>query len=146
MPLQFPVTTYRNENRGFIMGQVKIYGLTKNINNNRQEISDAIHKSIVEAFKFPKNKKFHRFIKLSKDDFIYPESRTENYLIIEIVMIEGRNSGTKKELINVLYKNLADVGIKSDDVEITIFDIPANNWGIRGISGDELKLNYTIKI
>jgi hypothetical protein len=32
------------------------------------------------------------------------------------------------------------------DVEITITETPKYNWGIRGMIGDELKLNYKVEV
>ena len=128
------------------MGQVKIYGREENITKNRDKISSAIHESIVEALQFPVEKKFQRFIKLSADDFIYPESRSENYLIIEIVMFTGRTQETKRKLIILLYSKLNTIGIEKDDLEITLIEEPAENWGIRGSVGSELKLNYKVEV
>ena len=31
-------------------------------------------------------------------------------------------------------------------VEITIFETPRGHWGIRGLPGDELDLNYTVQV
>ena len=33
-----------------------------------------------------------------------------------------------------------------NDIEITIFETPKANWGIRGLPGNELRLNYTVDI
>ena len=128
------------------MGQVKIYGLEENINRNRDIISSAIHKSIVEALQFPEDKKFQRFIKLSADDFVFPESRSEKYLIIEIVMFAGRSDDTKKQLIKLLFENLKKINIDENDVEIVLFEEPPINWGIRGCNGEDLKINYKVDI
>ena len=51
---------------------------------------------MVESLSFPKNKRAHRFINLEKEDFYYPEGRTDDYIIIEIMMISGRTVETKK--------------------------------------------------
>ncbi len=36
--------------------------------------------------------------------------------------------------------------IKNQDLEITIFETPMSNWGIRGFQGDELALHYKVKV
>jgi hypothetical protein len=38
------------------------------------------------------------------------------------------------------------LGIHKNDVEITIFETPRENWGIRGLPGDELPLNYKVDV
>lgn len=128
------------------MGQVKIFGLEKHLDENRSAISEAIHISLQQAFALPPDKRFHRFISLSQNDFIYPEDRSEKYTIIEISIFEGRSIETKKDLIKLIFNKLEKLGIANQDVEITIFETPKHNWGIRGKAGDELQLNYKVEI
>ena len=110
-------------------------------------LSAAIHNAIVEALVYSPEKKFHRLIGLEKSEFIYPVDRSENYTIIEISMFEGRSIETKKLLIRLLFANIErEVGIKSQDVEITIYETPKQNWGIRGLCGDELALGYKVDV
>lgn len=129
------------------MAQIKIYGLKSHLEANRASISAAVHAAIVEALHYPKEKKFHRFISLDKEGFIYPEDRSDRYTIIEISMFEGRSVEAKKELIRLLFQNLEQqAGIANQDVEVAIFETPKENWGIRGLPGDELRLNYATEV
>lgn len=129
------------------MGQIKIYGLDEKIDKNRKKISDVIHSSVMDAFKYPENKRFHRFIKLAKEDFIYSNERTENYTIVEISIFEGRTIEAKKRLIKLLFERFkSKIGIENNDLEITIFETAKENWGIRGLPGDELSLNYKVEV
>jgi phenylpyruvate tautomerase PptA (4-oxalocrotonate tautomerase family) len=78
---------------------------------------------------------------------LYPEGRTDAYTIIEIAMIEGRSVDAKKKLIRLLFDNIRDkVNIQHQDIEISIHESPACNWGFRGMHGDEVKLNYKINV
>ncbi|PMN67072.1 tautomerase family protein [Enterovibrio norvegicus] len=129
------------------MAQIKIYGLKDNLDKNRDAISSSIHDSVMSALEYPKEKKFHRFISLNKDDFIYPDDRSEEYIIIEISMFEGRSIEAKKSLIRELFNNInTATGISSQDIEITIYETPKENWGIRGMPGDELALGYKVEV
>lgn len=129
------------------MGQIKIFGNKDFIKQNKETISNEIHKAVVESIKYPENKKFHRFLGLEKDDFIYPNDRSEKYLIIEISLFEGRSNEAKRTLIKEIYKNLKKaLGIEEIDIEITIFETPKINWGIRGLCGDQLELNYKVEV
>ena len=110
-------------------------------------LSETIHKSVVDALSYPAEKRFHRFIALESENFVFPSNRTHEYIIIEISMFEGRSVEAKKALVHALYKNIAgNCGISTNDVEITIFETPKENWGIRGIPGDELALNYKVNV
>ena len=129
------------------MTQIKIFGLKSNLAKNTEALSSAIHSAVMKALSYPPNKKFHRFISLDKNEFFYPSDRSENYTIIEISMFEGRSMESKKELIKLIFANIdRQVGIKPQDIEITIFETPRHNWGIRGMSGDELSLNYKVDV
>ena len=129
------------------MPQVKIYGLLENIAARRIALSDAIHTALMEGIGTPEAKRFQRFIVLDPANFIFPGDRTNHYTIIEISMFEGRSIAAKKNLIRLLYENIASAtDIKPQDIEITIFETPQCNWGIRGIPGDELKLSYSVDV
>jgi phenylpyruvate tautomerase PptA (4-oxalocrotonate tautomerase family) len=129
------------------MAQVKIYGLKSALADKREVLSKAIHESLMEAFALPEDKRFHRFIGLEKEDFLYPSDRSENYTIIELSLFEGRSVEAKKQLINRLFtKAKAYTGIEAQDLEVTLFETPKCNWGIRGMPGDELALNYKVNV
>ena len=129
------------------MAQIKIYGLKSSLLEKTSSLSSAIHAAVVEALAFPSDKKFHRFIALEKSEFIFPADRSDNYTIIEISMFEGRSAESKKSLIRLIFANIErDVGIAPQDVEITITETPKQNWGIRGLCGDELALGYKVNV
>ena len=62
-------------------------------------------------------------------------------------MFEGRSAEAKRNLIKALFISIQqNCGIEPQDVEITIFETPKANWGIRGMPGDELTLNYKVNV
>ena len=129
------------------MAQVKIYGIKEELHPIREKLSEILHSCIVEAFHYPKEKKAHRFIYIDRDSFFYFEGRTSRHTIIEISVFEGRSIGAKKHLHRLLFERFEkELNIVSMDLEITIFETPMHNWGIRGKSGDELTLNYTVNV
>ena len=110
-------------------------------------LSKTIHKVVVEVLSFPKEKRFHRFFPMDREDMLYGEGRSNAYTIIEIMMIEGRTIETKKELIKTLFKEIEKVvAIAPQDLEICIQEAPAYQWGFRGMSGDEVQLNYKVGV
>ena len=126
---------------------IRIYGIKEKLNPIKAKLSDVINQCMVDALSLPDNKRAHRFIPMEKDNYFYPEGRTDAYTVIEISMIEGRSVEAKKYLIHLLFERIdTKVGISPIDVEITISEAPACNWGFRGITGDEAKLNYMINV
>src|SRR5678815_2082470 len=129
------------------MAQIKVYGIDTCLNPIKAKLSDVIHSCVVDALQFPVDKRAHRFFPLEAADFFYPAGRTERYTIIEISMFEGRSVETKKRLIRFLFERIhAELGISPQDVEVTITETPKHNWGIRGLPGDEIDLNYKVDV
>ncbi|MBE0337210.1 tautomerase family protein [Paenibacillus terrae] len=128
------------------MAQIKIYGIKEALNPIKEQLSDVIHSAVVDAFQYPPDKRFHRFFPMNQEDFIFAHDRSEAYTIIEISVFEGRTTEAKKHLIQLLFQRINDLGIAPQDLEITIFETPKQNWGIRGVPGDELQLNYKVNI
>ncbi|ALP38305.1 4-oxalocrotonate tautomerase [Paenibacillus sp. IHB B 3084] len=128
------------------MAQIKIYGIKEALNPIKEQLSDVIHSAVVDAFQYPPDKRFHRFFPMNQEDFIFAHDRSEAYTIIEISVFEGRTTEAKKHLIQLLFQSINDLGIAPQDLEITIFETPKQNWGIRGVPGDELQLDYKVNI
>lgn len=129
------------------MAQVKVYGNKSFLEVIKIPLSDLIHECIVKILKFPQDKKYHRFLNLESSDFIYPAEKSDKYIIIEILMMSGRERETKKLLIKELFKRISEnIQISTSDIEICIIESDPANWGFRGITGDEIKLNYSVKV
>ena len=131
---------------GRALAQVRVYGLRRVLEGRKRAISDAVHSALVDSLGLPQEKRFQRFILLADDEFVFPADRSERYTIIEISMFEGRSLEAKKNLIRTLYSKLEAAGVAPHDLEITIFETPRANWGIRGKPGDELVLNYKVDV
>ncbi len=126
---------------------IRIYGIKDHLNPVKGQLSNVINQCMVEALSFPENKRAHRFFPMNKEDFFYPEGRSDAYTVIEISMMQGRSVEARKNLIHLLFERIeSEIGIKPVDVEITIFESPACNWGFRGITGDEAMLNYKVDV
>jgi phenylpyruvate tautomerase PptA (4-oxalocrotonate tautomerase family) len=124
-----------------------VYGIADKLDPIKGRLSAAIHACMQEVLGLPEDKRAQRFIPLRREDFYYPGGRSDAYTVIEINMIAGRQEATKKRLILRLFAALeAEVGLSPVDVEITIQEQPAHCWGFRGMTGDEARLNYEIKV
>lgn len=129
------------------MAQIKIYGIREHLAPIKAQLSDVIHACVVEALAFPPDKRFHRFFALDAEDFIFPADRSPRYLIVEISLFEGRSVEAKKQLIRLLFERTAEVfSLSPNDLEITLTETPRHNWGLRGLPGDEIGLDYQIKV
>lgn len=76
--------------------------------------------------------------------------------MIRVYGIREKLNPIKAKLSDVINQCMADALSFPDnkrahrfmpmDVEITIIESPACNWGFRGVTGDEAKLNYKVII
>lgn len=129
------------------MGQVKIYGARAGLDAHKQKLSTTVHSCLVEAFQVPPDKKFQRFIALEPDDFVHPADRSERYTIIEISIFEGRSEAAKRKLIELLFERCEkELALSPQDLEITLFETPRLNWGIRGKNAADLSLSYSVEV
>ncbi|WP_368489566.1 tautomerase family protein [Clostridium sp. BJN0013] len=129
------------------MSQIKVYDLKNNLNNIKGKLSEVIHPCVVDVFQMPGDKRFYRFFPLDREDFYFQTNRTEKYTITEVSIFEGRTTEAKKKLIKLLLERIQEeLNIMPNDIELTIFETSSHNWGIRGLPGDELSLNYNIEI
>lgn len=128
------------------MVQIVVSGHAEALRPRVRELSDAIHAAAVTAFALPGSKRFHRFVPLERDCFLTPPDRTDDYTIIEVSMFEGRSVEAKKLFIREVYSATTALGLRAEDVEITITETPRANWGIRGLPGDELELGYRVQV
>ncbi len=129
------------------MAQVKVYGEKQHLRAVRTKLSGLIHRVNRRVLGLPEDKRFHRFIGLEAEDFLYPSDRSPAYLILEISLFDGREPATKKALLEALMMEIAEgLEIAVEDVEITLFETPKANWGIRGRTGGELALAYKVEV
>jgi len=126
---------------------ILIYGIAERLDPIKARLSDAIHSCVTAVLGLPEDKRAHRFIPLRREDMYVPGGRSDAYTVLELNLMEGRTEQTKKALIHKLFTVLSEeVGLKPVDVEITIHEQPAHCWGFRGMTGDEARLDYDLKV
>ncbi|KAB0465902.1 MULTISPECIES: tautomerase family protein [Vibrio] len=127
---------------------IVIYGIKECLNPIKLQLSNVLQQCLNSEMGLPDDKRAHRFVPLERDDFFYPEGRSEAYTVIEINMMEGRAVNTKKRLIKKIFSEIEkQLGISPLDIEITIKEQPSHCWGFRGMTGDEAQdLQYKVKV
>ena len=129
------------------MAQVKIYGERRHLSAVRERLSDALHAINRRILELPEEKRFHRFIALDAEDMIHPPDRGTGYTVVEYSMFEGRSPETKRALLEALMAEIPErIGIPVEALEITLFETPKANWGIRGQVADRLSLSYDVEV
>lgn len=112
-------------------------------------IIDAVHASLVAAFRIPENDKHVRFIGHLPHRLAHPPSLTQPELmtLITIDCFEGRSVDAKRDLYRNIVERLEELGIPRNHVTITVRDLPRENWGIRGgQAANDLDLGFNVRV
>ncbi len=128
------------------MPLVKISMLKIWDDKQKKEISDKIHESLVEAFKIPDDDYMHQIIEFEKNNYLYSAKRTEKYILVEMTIFPGRSKKAKKLLYENIVIKLAELKISPTDIIITLNELPLENWGLSGKSGEETDIGFNLNV
>lgn len=130
------------------MPLVKVEMMEGRSREYKQAILDGIHNALVEAFKIPDDDRIQRLYELSRENFEIAGFKTDQFVLIEMTVFEGRSLDAKRALYAAIVRNLADnPGIAGNDITIVLKEVPLDNWGIRGGKpGSEVNLGFEIKV
>ena len=103
----------------------------------------AVHDALVTALGIPDDDRNQRLYELDAANLEHREIRTDKYCIIELTLFPGRSREMKAAVISEITRLLGErLGVPSGDVYIIINEPPLDNWGLRGVQGSELGLEY----
>ena len=99
----------------------------------KKTILDCIHKGLVDALQIEDWDRFQRIIEIEKEDFEFPEGKTDNFMIIELTVFPGRTKEQKKKAIEKITDRLTEkLSIAPTDIFIVFNEPPLENWGMGG--------------
>ena len=98
----------------------------------KKSILDAVHDSLVAAFKIPDHDRNLRIIEVPKENLECPTGKAENSITIEMTVFPGRSLQAKRALYKEIVSRLKKLEIRGDDILIVLNEPPLENWGIRG--------------
>jgi phenylpyruvate tautomerase PptA (4-oxalocrotonate tautomerase family) len=104
----------------------------------KSTVLDAVHAGLVSSG-VPESDLFQRVVELEKDDFrfhpSYPDlqsSRTDDFVLIEILWSAGRSVKVKKKLLADLISHLAASGFNPENVMVVFLETTWENWAFGG--------------
>jgi len=113
----------------------------------KKAIFDGIHDALVESFNIPEDDRNQRLYEFDNENFESSTNKTNNFTIIEITAFKGRTKEAKKVLYQKITEKLfKNPGISPTDIVIYINEPVLENWGIRGLPGDEVVLGFKINV
>jgi phenylpyruvate tautomerase PptA (4-oxalocrotonate tautomerase family) len=112
----------------------------------KQSVLDAVHNSLVSAFKVPDSDRNQRIIEYDACDFECSKSKGERFTIITIDAFAGRSLDAKRLLYQEMTSRLAAVGIPPGDLIVVVNDVPLENWGLHGKAACDIDLGFKIQV
>jgi len=130
------------------MPLVKIEILKGKDSDFKKALFDGVHQALVDTLKIPDDDRIQRLYELDKENFEFPREKSEDPILIELVIFKGRSSEAKKSLFKAVVDNLEkSLGIKRTDVLIVIHELEKENWGVRGgVPATEVDFGFNIEI
>jgi len=104
----------------------------------KTRVLDAIHAALVEIGAHA-NDRFQRVIELDETDFRFDAGfpdvqtrRTEDFMLVEILLGVGRSVKIKKQLLAGITQRLAAQGLDAENLMVVFQDLPWENFSPAG--------------
>lgn len=99
----------------------------------RARIGDGIYRALIDVADVPKDDRFQVFHEVPAADLIYSSDylgfdRKPSVVFVQIFFNEGRTVEVKKGLYAQIAANLAEAGVRGDDLVINLVEVPKENW------------------
>ncbi len=97
-------------------------------------IADGVHDAMVATVNVPKDDRFQLVTEHGAEGFVYDPGylgvkRTDDLVVIQITLNQGRTVEMKKALYARIAENLAkNPGLRKEDVFINLVEVPKENW------------------
>jgi 4-oxalocrotonate tautomerase len=119
------------------MPLVKIYVRDNRNDAELRAIGDAVHEALVAQANVPADDRFQILNRLDRDRIVSHPSyggvtRSDDIVIVEITLNAGRTVEVKKKLYADIAARLESVGVRPDDVMVSLIEVTKENWSFGG--------------
>jgi phenylpyruvate tautomerase PptA (4-oxalocrotonate tautomerase family) len=112
-----------------------------------QQILEAVHAALVEAFKIPEHDRTHLLFEHDAAHFTTPPDRSEAFTLVEIFAYPGRSAEAKQALFRGIAARLADIGVAPADLFVILSEPPLVDWSVRnGVSSAEARPPFKLEV
>ena len=113
----------------------------------QQHLIESLHDAMVEALRMPEHDRIIRLFEHRPDHFAVPQGASENYTLVEVTLFPGRSIEAKRSLYQGIVSRFGEIGIEPNDIRILLYEVPMENWGIRGgVPAFEVDLGYRVDV
>jgi phenylpyruvate tautomerase PptA (4-oxalocrotonate tautomerase family) len=109
-----------------------------------QAMIEAVYQAQREALGVPVWDRQIRYVEHAPERFAIPPGWSENYTLVEIVLLPGRTPEAKRNLYRAIVRRFGELGVAEVDVIVTLHEPPLENWGLHGRPASELPAGYDL--
>jgi phenylpyruvate tautomerase PptA (4-oxalocrotonate tautomerase family) len=97
------------------------------------ELGEAVHRALVDTIGVPAQDRFQILSAHAEGHLVYdPEyldiARGDGIVIVQITLSAGRSLERKRALYQRIAGNLAELGVRREDVMINLVEVASENW------------------
>jgi phenylpyruvate tautomerase PptA (4-oxalocrotonate tautomerase family) len=100
----------------------------------RRAIADGVHRALVSAIGIPEDDRFQIIEPRRAEELVYePEYlgiAHRDVVFVQITLVRGRPAHRKQALYRAIAENVAAVGVRPEDVVVTLVDNGPEDWSI----------------
>ena len=99
----------------------------------RRALGDAVYRAMIEAANVPAGDRFIVVTEHDASGLLYDPSyigvaRSDSIVLIQITLNAGRSLAVKKALYQRIAELLHELGVRKEDVLISLVEVPKENW------------------
>ena len=99
----------------------------------RRRIGSAVHEALVDTIAVPAADRFQVLTEHEPGDLVYDPgylgiARTNDIVIVQITLSQGRTLAQKRALFKRIADNLAALGLRREDAWINLVEVAKENW------------------
>jgi phenylpyruvate tautomerase PptA (4-oxalocrotonate tautomerase family) len=114
---------------------------------DRRAVIEAVNRAFVDVLKVPDDSHPVRLSEYDSDAFLIPRQSSDSFTLVEATVYPGRTIETKRRLYARLISELGEVGLAAEDIRIILYEVPRENWGLKGgIPASEIDLGFKVEI
>jgi len=113
----------------------------------RRALVDAVNRAMIQALRVPEDSHPVRLQEYAAESFLIPKASGARFTLVEATIFSGRSLETKRSLYRAIIENLGALGIAPEDIRTVLYEVPRENWGLKGgIPASEIDLGFEVEI
>ena len=97
------------------------------------ELGDAVHRALVATIDVPAKDRFQVLSRHEPGELVYDRDylgieRSDGLVVVQITLSTGRSLEKKRALYRRIADNLAELGVRREDVMVNLVEVSSQNW------------------